>query len=554
MRFPARTPQRVLLSADQPVLSKFLTEKAVDAEIVFTDGNPTFTAAEAAAALGLDNSERVVKSLVFVTARGEALLVLAPGTSRVHRPALEAFVGCQVRMATFEEATELTGHPPGVIPPFSPLQCARMTTLLDTSVLELPSPVFTGAGEPCAHLSLAPLELLRASAAALGSFIELSIAADGTPLGPEAGRSAPMSLPSPSPPPTDTPLARQHPPAPPPPPPATATATAIATDTDIATDTAPPPLSPEGASPSVTARGVDQRPGGTTKPLREDVAAVVREGPLCEQVTLHRVRVTRVRRQARLLLFASCVLLERPRPEPPVLQDSGDEWQLLLGTTLVQNEGERAASELMRSLRPGALLRVTGRPQRNPRLPSLDLVVSAFETIDESGETSTPRVGPADAAGAALPADRPPPLPSPPPSDAPSSPLAAPSGPRPSPADSQEDGELLGLPEVNYIDDDATLSSLASWLRALPADSTIGIDVEWRPASLEGAAQSAVSLLQLASADATFVIDILVLRRNRRAADTLTSVITALMADERLIKLGFALAEDLQRLETALPG
>ena len=73
--------------------------------------------------------------------------------------------------------------------------------------------------------------------------------------------------------------------------------------------------------------GVDQRPGGAVKPLREEVAAVLREGALCEDVTLRRVRVLRVRRQARLLLFATCALLEPPLPEPEALRGAGDTWQ-----------------------------------------------------------------------------------------------------------------------------------------------------------------------------------------------------------------------------------
>ena len=110
-----------------PTLTSFLTENGIAASVVSTpESTPTDTAAEAAAALGVADVSRVVKSLVFVAGNGTPLLVLASGTARVNTKALEQEIGCRVRLATPEEAEAATGHVVGSIPPLCVDCCATL--------------------------------------------------------------------------------------------------------------------------------------------------------------------------------------------------------------------------------------------------------------------------------------------------------------------------------------------------------------------------------------------------------------------------------------------
>jgi prolyl-tRNA editing enzyme YbaK/EbsC (Cys-tRNA(Pro) deacylase) len=95
--------------------------KGLTLEIVEVPGG-TRTAAEAARALDAEIGQ-IVKSLVFVSARGDGTLdpvvVLVAGSDRVDPRRLAAVMGLPgVRQATAQEAHELTGFAIGAIPPF----------------------------------------------------------------------------------------------------------------------------------------------------------------------------------------------------------------------------------------------------------------------------------------------------------------------------------------------------------------------------------------------------------------------------------------------------
>ena len=78
----------------------------------------TKTAADAARAVGCD-VDQIVKSLVFATDTGEAILCLTSGRHRVDLGKLAALAGTSdVRRATPQEARTATGFAIGGTPPF----------------------------------------------------------------------------------------------------------------------------------------------------------------------------------------------------------------------------------------------------------------------------------------------------------------------------------------------------------------------------------------------------------------------------------------------------
>ena len=117
--------------------------------------------------------------------------------------------------------------------------------------------------------------------------------------------------------------------------------------------------------------------------------------------------VIRVRRVARFLAFATLRPLaplrvlesdetngSNPNPNPDASARAGDtkrhelslpagtELQLIAGRTLLERRGGEASMErTLRGLRPGAVARVTGRLQANPRPLTVDVVASGVDFV-----------------------------------------------------------------------------------------------------------------------------------------------------------------------------
>ncbi|HYV22530.1 MAG TPA: YbaK/EbsC family protein [Candidatus Bathyarchaeia archaeon] len=117
----------------------------------------TRTAEDAAQQIGTE-VERIVKSLVFVSA-GEPIVVLCSGRSRVDEKLLEAALGVpSVRRATANEAKSFTGYAIGGVPPFAHDTTCRV--IADEGLLEFDE-VWAAAGLPDAVFPIAPNELVR---------------------------------------------------------------------------------------------------------------------------------------------------------------------------------------------------------------------------------------------------------------------------------------------------------------------------------------------------------------------------------------------------------
>jgi prolyl-tRNA editing enzyme YbaK/EbsC (Cys-tRNA(Pro) deacylase) len=121
----------------------------------------TRTAAEAAQACGCEVAQ-IAKSLVFVGADGEAVLVIASGTNRVN----EKRLGLQRASAEF--VREKTGYAIGGVPPVA--HATPLRTLIDQDLLRFER-IWAAAGTPNAVFELSPADLPRITGGELTSIV-----------------------------------------------------------------------------------------------------------------------------------------------------------------------------------------------------------------------------------------------------------------------------------------------------------------------------------------------------------------------------------------------
>jgi prolyl-tRNA editing enzyme YbaK/EbsC (Cys-tRNA(Pro) deacylase) len=115
------------------------------------------TAAEAAAAVGCEVGQ-IVKSLLFATPSGRAVLVAASGRHRVDVGAVAAVVGEEIGRATADFVRERTGFAIGGVPPIGHAQ--PVVAVVDAALLDYER-IWAAAGHPHAVFALTPDELVR---------------------------------------------------------------------------------------------------------------------------------------------------------------------------------------------------------------------------------------------------------------------------------------------------------------------------------------------------------------------------------------------------------
>jgi prolyl-tRNA editing enzyme YbaK/EbsC (Cys-tRNA(Pro) deacylase) len=123
-------------------------------------GVPTPTVPEAAAAVGVA-PERVLKSLVLLI-DGAPHLVVAAGEDRLVYPLLAQAFGTsrrKVRLASADEALEITGFPVGAMPPFG--HRVALLTLVDAARVRPGLTVIAGGGARDTLLEVGTDDLLR---------------------------------------------------------------------------------------------------------------------------------------------------------------------------------------------------------------------------------------------------------------------------------------------------------------------------------------------------------------------------------------------------------
>lgn len=119
----------------------------------------TRSSAEAAAAIGCTLAQ-IAKSLVFKSASGRPVLVVASGVNRVDERKVKAEIGQKIGRADADYVRERTGYAIGGVAPFGHSEAPIV--LIDRDLLAL-DPIWAAAGTPNAVFRLSPDELVRVS-------------------------------------------------------------------------------------------------------------------------------------------------------------------------------------------------------------------------------------------------------------------------------------------------------------------------------------------------------------------------------------------------------
>jgi prolyl-tRNA editing enzyme YbaK/EbsC (Cys-tRNA(Pro) deacylase) len=118
---------------------------------------PARTSAEAAAVLGCTVGQ-IAKSLVFKSASGAPVLVIASGAHRVDEAKIAALAGETIGKADAAFVRTATGYAIGGIPPLA--HATRPRTFIDRNLLAYET-VYAAGGTPHAMFPIAPAELVR---------------------------------------------------------------------------------------------------------------------------------------------------------------------------------------------------------------------------------------------------------------------------------------------------------------------------------------------------------------------------------------------------------
>jgi prolyl-tRNA editing enzyme YbaK/EbsC (Cys-tRNA(Pro) deacylase) len=124
---------------------------------------PARTSAEAAAVLGCAVGQ-IAKSLVFKSASGAPVLVIASGAHRVDEANIAALAGESIGKADPSFVRATTGYAIGGIPPLA--HATRSRTFIDRNLLGYDT-VYAAGGTPHAMFPITPQELVRVAEGAV---------------------------------------------------------------------------------------------------------------------------------------------------------------------------------------------------------------------------------------------------------------------------------------------------------------------------------------------------------------------------------------------------
>ena len=116
----------------------------------------TRTSQDAAAAVGCTVAE-IAKSLIFKSAEGQAVLVIASGVNRVDEKKVAALLGQKIGRADADFVRDRTGYAIGGVPPVG--HASTPIVLIDTDLMQF-SHVWAAAGTPNAVFRLTPDDLV----------------------------------------------------------------------------------------------------------------------------------------------------------------------------------------------------------------------------------------------------------------------------------------------------------------------------------------------------------------------------------------------------------
>jgi len=144
------------LSASAQRVQDALDAAGVATRIVEYDV-PARTSAEAAAVLGCTVGQ-IAKSLVFRSASGAPILVIASGAHRVDEAKIASLAGEAIGKADASFVRSATGYAIGGIPPLA--HAMRSRTFIDRNLLAFET-VYAAGGTPHAMFPIAPGDLVR---------------------------------------------------------------------------------------------------------------------------------------------------------------------------------------------------------------------------------------------------------------------------------------------------------------------------------------------------------------------------------------------------------
>ncbi len=149
-------------------MRSFLERSGSDAQIIQPPADAA-TVNAAADALGVHPSQ-IVKSLLFQTRRGDLVLVVAAGGSRVNRQRLAEVAGLShLKLASPETVLSATGFAVGGMPPVG--HARPLNVMVDQAVLMEPV-VFGGGGRSDLLLRIRPEEIIRLTSATVADLAD----------------------------------------------------------------------------------------------------------------------------------------------------------------------------------------------------------------------------------------------------------------------------------------------------------------------------------------------------------------------------------------------
>jgi len=117
----------------------------------------TRTSQEAADAIGCTVAE-IAKALIFKSAEGRAVLVIASGVNRVDEKKVQTLLGQRIGRADADFVRDRTGFAIGGVPPVG--HASRPVVLIDRDLERFPY-VWAAGGTPNAVFRIAPADLIR---------------------------------------------------------------------------------------------------------------------------------------------------------------------------------------------------------------------------------------------------------------------------------------------------------------------------------------------------------------------------------------------------------
>lgn len=117
----------------------------------------TRTSQDAATAIGCTVAE-IAKSLIFRSAGGRSVLVIASGSNRVDEKKVRALLGEKIERADAEFVREATGYAIGGVPPVG--HTTPPVVLIDSDLQRFEA-VWAAAGTPNAVFKVTPADLVR---------------------------------------------------------------------------------------------------------------------------------------------------------------------------------------------------------------------------------------------------------------------------------------------------------------------------------------------------------------------------------------------------------